>query len=224
MVILSPSILAADFTKLGEQMKKVEAGGNDYFHFDVMDGMFVPNISFGIPVLTSVRKATQKLLDVHLMVQAPERYIDKFIDAGADIVTVHQEACVPLKETIEHIHERGKKAGIAIKPHTDIGVLTPFFGLSDMFLVMTVEPGFGGQKYMDICTGKITELRKRLRDANLDTDIQVDGGITRDNVRTVLDAGANVIVMGSSVFGGDITENARYFSELFAGYNKGDTI
>ncbi len=222
MVILSPSILAADFTKLGEQMKQVEEGGNDYFHFDVMDGMFVPNISFGIPVLTSVRSATNRILDVHLMVQAPERYTDKFIDAGADIVTVHQEACVPLKETIEHIHERGKKAGVAIKPHTDIQVLEPFFGLADMFLVMTVEPGFGGQEYMDICTGKIKDLRAMLKDAGLDTDIQVDGGITRDNVRTVLDAGANVIVMGSSVFRGDITENAKYFTNLFAGYNKGE--
>ena len=223
MIILSPSILAADFTILGEQMKKAEAGGNDYFHFDVMDGMFVPNISFGIPVLVSVRKATKKVLDVHLMVQAPERYIDKFIDAGADIITVHQEACVPLKETIEHIHERGKKAGVAIKPHTDIQVLEPFFGLADMFLVMTVEPGFGGQEYMDICTGKIKDLRSRLSDKGLESDIQVDGGITRDNVRTVLDAGANVIVMGSSVFRGDITENARYFSELFAGY-KGEAL
>ena len=223
MIILSPSILAADFTILGEQMKKAEAGGNDYFHFDVMDGMFVPNISFGIPVLVSVRKATKKVLDVHLMVQAPERYIDKFIDAGADIITVHQEACVPLKETIEHIHERGKKAGVAIKPHTDIQVLEPFFSLADMFLVMTVEPGFGGQEYMDICTGKIKDLRSRLSDKGLESDIQVDGGITRDNVRTVLDAGANVIVMGSSVFRGDITENARYFSELFAGY-KGEAL
>ncbi len=222
MVILSPSILAADFTKLGEQMKQVEEGGNDYFHFDVMDGMFVPNISFGIPVLTSVRSATNRILDVHLMVQAPERYTDKFIDAGADIVTVHQEACVPLKETIDHIHERGKKAGVAIKPHTDIQVLEPFFGLADMFLIMTVEPGFGGQEYMDICTGKIKDLRARLKEEGLDTDIQVDGGITRDNVRTVLDAGANVIVMGSSVFRGDITENARYFTNLFAGYNKGE--
>ena len=222
MVILSPSILAADFTVLGEQMKKVEAGGNDYFHFDVMDGMFVPNISFGIPVLASVRKATSKILDVHLMVEAPERYIDKFIDAGADIITVHQEACNVLPETIGRIRARGKKAGIAIKPGTDIETLVPYFGVADMFLIMTVEPGFGGQKYMDICTDKIRDLRARLSEIGLDTDIQVDGGITRDNVRVVLDAGANVIVMGSSVFHGDITENARYFTELFDRYNKGE--
>lgn len=219
MVILSPSILAADFTILGEQMKKAEAGGNDYFHFDVMDGMFVPNISFGIPVLTSVRRATKKVLDVHLMVADPERYTDKFIDAGADILTVHQEACKPLKETLKSIHAGGIKAGVAIKPDTDIDVLTPYFGFADMFLVMTVEPGFGGQKYMEKCTAKIRSLRERLRAEGLDTDIQVDGGITRENVRVVLDAGANVIVMGSSVFRGDITDNVRYFSQLFAEYD-----
>ena len=220
MLILSPSILAADFTVLGEQMKKAEAGGNDYFHFDVMDGMFVPNISFGIPVLTSVRKATQKVLDVHLMVQAPERYIDKFADAGADIITVHQEACVPLEETIDRIHDRGKAAGVAIKPHTDIRVLEPFFGKADMFLVMTVEPGFGGQEYLDTCTDKIRTLRELLTSKGYDTDIQVDGGITRDNVGTVIEAGANVIVMGSSVFHGDIENNAAYFSKLFDEYNR----
>ena len=221
MLILSPSILAADFTVLGEQMKKVEAGGNDYFHFDVMDGMFVPNISFGIPVLTSVRKATEKVLDVHLMVQAPERYIDKFADAGADIITVHQEACVPLEETIDRIHDRGRTAGVAIKPHTDIRVLEPYFGKADMFLVMTVEPGFGGQEYLDTCTDKIRTLRDLLSSKGYDTDIQVDGGITRDNVSTVIDAGANVIVMGSSVFHGDIKSNAAYFSKLFEEYNRG---
>ena len=218
MVILSPSILAADFTILGEQMKKAEAGGNDYFHFDVMDGMFVPNISFGIPVLSSVRKATKKVLDVHLMVEAPERYIDKFIDAGADLVTVHQEACVPLSETIDKIHQRGKKAGVAIKPHTGIESLVPYFGQADMFLVMTVEPGFGGQKYMEMCTDKIRNLRNMLSDRGLDTDIQVDGGITRDNVTTVIDAGANVIVMGSSIFDGNVEENTVYFSKLFKQY------
>lgn len=222
MLILSPSILAADFTVLGEQMAKVEEGGCDYFHFDVMDGMFVPNISFGIPVLASVRKFTKKTLDVHLMVQDPGRYIDKFIDAGADIVTIHKEATDDAKAVIDAIHQRGKRAGLAIKPNTDIDELSAHFGDADMFLIMTVEPGFGGQKYMDICTDKIRELRSRLSAKGLDTDIQVDGGITRDNIRTVIDAGANVIVMGSSVFGGDIKANAAYFTELFAKYNKGE--
>lgn len=220
MTILSPSILAADFTKLGDQMREVEEGGNEYFHFDVMDGMFVPNISFGIPVLTSVRKATKKILDVHLMVEAPERYVEKFIEAGADIITVHQEACVPLKETIEKIHSLGKKAGVAVKPHTDVAALEPYFGLADMFLIMTVEPGFGGQKYMPGCTDKIKNLRDMLMRRGLDTDIQVDGGITKENVNVVLDAGANVIVMGSSVFKGNIRENTEYFSKLFKEFDK----
>lgn len=220
MVILSPSILAADFTILGEQMKKVEEGGNQYFHFDVMDGMFVPNISFGLPVLSSIRKATDKKMDVHLMIETPERYIERFAAAGADLITVHQEACVPLKETLEEIHSLGLKAGVAVKPHTGVEALEPFFGLADMFLVMTVEPGFGGQNYMPMCTNKISTLRNMLDKAGLDTDIQVDGGITKENVEVVLNAGANVIVMGSSVFKGDITANAAYFTELFKKYDK----
>ena len=220
MIKLSPSILAADFTILGEQMKKVEAGGNDYFHFDVMDGMFVPNISFGLPVLQSVRKITNRKMDVHLMIETPERYIERFAKAGADIITVHQEACIPLNETIDAIHVHGLKAGIAIKPHTDVTALVPYFGKADMFLIMTVEPGFGGQEYMDICTGKIKQLRTLLTEAGLDTDIQVDGGITKENVDVVLNAGANVIVMGSSVFKGDIEANARFFTEKFAAFDK----
>ena len=221
MTILSPSILAADFAKLGEEMEKVEKGGNDYFHFDVMDGMFVPNISFGIPVLTSIRKVTDKPLDVHLMVEAPERYIDKFADAGADIITVHQEACVSLEETIAKIHSRGLKAGVAIKPHTSVTALEPYFGQADMFLIMTVEPGFGGQEYMQMCTDKIRDLRGMLMFRNLETDIQVDGGITKDNIGVVLDAGANVIVMGSSIFKGDITKNTAYFKKMFNEFDGG---
>ena len=216
MLLISPSILAADFSKLGEVVREADAAGADFFHFDVMDGSFVPNISFGIPVLKSIRKITNKPLDVHLMIETPERYIDKFVESGADLITVHQEACVPLKETIDRIHALGKKAGVAIKPHTDVSALEPYFGMADMFLVMTVEPGFGGQTYMDMCTGKISLLRQMLNDRGLDTDIQVDGGITKDNVEVVLDAGANVIVMGSSVFKGNIAENAAYFSKLFA--------
>jgi len=218
MILLDPSILAADFTILGEQMKKVEEGGCDYFHFDVMDGMFVPNISFGLPVLKSIRPSTKKPLDVHLMIENPDRYIERFVKAGADIITVHQEACINVDETIDMIHSHNIKAGVAIKPHTDVDSLEPFFGKADMFLIMTVEPGFGGQEYMPMCTNKIKDLRGRLNARGLNTDIQVDGGITKDNVDVVLQAGANVIVMGSSVFKGDITANAKYFTDYFAKY------
>ncbi len=220
MIKLSPSILAADFAILGEQMRLVEQGGTDYFHFDVMDGVFVPNISFGIPVLVSLRKITQKVLDIHLMIERPERYIQKFADAGADIITFHLEATEFPTKVIDMIHEQGCLAGISIKPGTPVEDLAPFLGLADMFLIMTVEPGFGGQTYMDFCTEKVRKLRAMLDEKGLSTDIQVDGGVTRDNIETVLDAGANVIVMGSSVFKGDIRENARYFTELF--HQKGE--
>lgn len=220
MYILSPSILAADFARLGEQIKEIESvEGADYIHFDVMDGMFVPNISFGIPVLKSLRKITDKILDVHLMIEAPERYIDNFVHAGADMITFHIEACKHPKEVIEGIHLRGKKAGIAIKPGTPVDELRPYFGLADMFLVMTVEPGFGGQSYMDICTDKIKLLRRMLDNAGYDTDIQVDGGIDKNTVNTVLDAGANVIVMGSSIFKGSIPENVEYFNQCFKNWD-----
>jgi len=222
MNILAPSILAADFGHLADVMAQAEKGGCEYFHFDVMDGMFVQNISFGIPVLESVRKITDKTLDVHLMVDAPQRYVDKFIDAGADIITVHFEACEPIRETMARIHERGKKAGIAIKPATDISVLEPYLELADMFLVMTVEPGFGGQKYIEMCTDKVRNLRRTIEDKGLEKDVEVDGGITRDNVKTVLDAGANVIVMGSAIFKGDIADNSAFFSRMFESYNKGE--
>jgi len=221
MIVLSPSILAADFAKLGEQIREIEKNeGADYIHFDVMDGMFVPNISFGIPVLESLRKITAKTLDVHLMVEAPERYVDKFASSGADIITIHYEACRNIGDALDAIHAKGLKAGIAIKPATNVDVLKPYFGKAEMFLIMTVEPGFGGQSYMNICTEKISTLRQMLTDAGLDTDIQVDGGITRDNVKVVLDAGANVIVMGSSVFKGDIPDNVKYFAQYFKEFEK----
>ncbi|MCR5508205.1 MAG: ribulose-phosphate 3-epimerase [Lachnospiraceae bacterium] len=223
MILLSPSILAADFACLGDYMRLADAAGTDMFHVDVMDGMFVPNISFGIPIMESVRKITHTPIDVHLMIVRPERYIREFARVGADIITVHYEACDDINAAAALIHECGCKAGISIKPGTDTSVLEPFLDEYDLFLIMTVEPGFGGQKYMNKCTAKISALRAMLNERGLESYIEVDGGITRDNVDTVLDAGANVIVMGSSVFNGDIRDNVAYFKKYFAEY-KGDVV
>ncbi|MCR5109162.1 MAG: ribulose-phosphate 3-epimerase [Lachnospiraceae bacterium] len=209
MNLLSPSILAADFGNLSDCIKR--AGKADMVHFDVMDGMFVPNISFGIPILESVRKITDITLDVHLMIEEPIRYVKKFKDAGADILTIHYEACSDVRETMDRIHELSMKAGLAIKPDTDISVLKDYYDVADMFLVMTVEPGFGGQTLIEKCVTKVKELRESLKSTGLETDIEVDGGITRDNIDTILKAGANVIVMGSSVYNGDIEKNVEFF-------------
>ena len=215
MYILAPSILAADFTCLGDQLRLVDEAGADYVHIDVMDGNFVPNISFGIPLISSVRKVTKRPFDVHLMIERPERYIRDFYDAGADLITFHYEACGSIGDTIDKIHSYGMLAGVSIKPNTSVSVLKPYLASADMFLIMTVEPGFGGQDYMDICTDKIRDLRKMLDEKGLQTDIEVDGGITRENVEYVMDAGANVFVMGSSIFRGDIADNVKYFKEIF---------
>ncbi len=220
MIILSPSILAADFAELGSYMRLADSAGTDYFHVDVMDGMFVPNISYGIPILESVRKITHTTLDVHLMIVKPERYIREFARAGADIITIHYEACEDINAAVALIHECGCKAGLSIKPGTDVSVLTPYLDVVDMFLIMTVEPGFGGQKYMNKCTEKIRALRALIDENGYDVNIEVDGGITRDNVDVVLDAGANVIVMGSAIFKDDIRENVTYFKEHFKNYEK----
>ncbi|MCR5222505.1 MAG: ribulose-phosphate 3-epimerase [Lachnospiraceae bacterium] len=217
MYILAPSILAADFTCLGDQLKLVDEAGADYVHIDVMDGNFVPNISFGIPLISSVRKVTKRPFDVHLMIERPERYIRDFYDAGADLITFHYEACGSIGDTIDKIHSYGMLAGVSIKPNTSVSVLKPYLASADMFLIMTVEPGFGGQDYMDICTDKIRDLRKMLDEKGLQTDIEVDGGITRENVEYVMDAGANVFVMGSSIFKGDIAGNVKYFKSVFQG-------
>lgn len=215
MLILSPSILAADFSKLGEVVRTADKAGADYFHFDVMDGSFVPNISFGFPLLEAMERITDKPLDVHLMIENPEKYIESFKKSGADIITIHQEACVGhVKETVDRIKSLGMKAGVAVKPHTDISALEPVLEYADMFLLMTVEPGFGGQTFMEFSLDKIHRLRNRLEAKGLDTDIQVDGGITRDNFKSIIDVGANVIVMGSSVFKGDIEDNMKFFGSF----------
>mgnify|MGYP005914587745 FL=1 len=215
---ISPSILAADFKVLGQEMKKTEENGAAYIHFDVMDGMFVPSISFGMPVLASIHDATEQFMDAHLMVQEPIRYVEAFQKAGADYVTVHLEACEDVKTTLDKIHACGMKAGLAVNPETDVKELVPYLEDVEMILIMSVHPGFGGQKFIPESLDKIREVRAMLNEKNLETDIQVDGGIYVENVREVLDAGANVIVAGSAVFRGDAGENTAKFMEILKSY------
>lgn len=216
--VLSPSILAADFKVLGQEMKKTEENGAAYIHFDVMDGMFVPSISFGMPVLASIHDATEQFMDAHLMVQEPIRYVEAFQKAGADCVTVHLEACEDVKTTLDKIHACGMKAGLAVNPETDVKELVPYMEDVEMILIMSVQPGFGGQKFIPESLDKIREVRAMLNEKNLETDIQADGGIYVENVREVLDAGANVIVAGSAVFRGDAGENTAKFMEILKSY------
>ena len=216
--VLSPSILAADFKVLGQEMKKTEENGAAYIHFDVMDGMFVPSISFGMPVLASIHDATEQFMDVHLMVQEPIRYVEAFQKTGADYVTVHLEACEDVKTTLDKIHACGMKAGLAVNPETDVKELVPYLEDVEMILIMSVHPGFGGQKFIPESLDKIRAVRAMLNEKNLETDIQVDGGIYVENVREVLDAGANVIVAGSAVFRGDAGENTAKFMEILKSY------
>ena len=216
--ILAPSILAADFNNLGEEMKKTERNGAQYIHFDVMDGMFVPSISFGMPVLKSIHDTTEQIMAAHLMVQEPIRYIEAFKEAGADIVTIHLEACENVEQTIAKIRECGMKVGLSICPETSEKEVEHLLSKIDMLLVMSVHPGFGGQKFIPESLDKIRAIRKMIEEQGLNVDIQVDGGIYLTNVREVLDAGANIIVAGSALFKGDPAQNTKEFMEILKSY------
>ncbi|PNH21379.1 ribulose-phosphate 3-epimerase [Lachnospiraceae bacterium] len=210
---LSPSLLSADFMILGEQIRRLEQCGIQNLHFDVMDGAYVPSISFGMPVLKSIRKKTKLVLDAHLMVLEPDRYVEDFRNAGADIIVVHAEACRHLDRTVTHIRQTGAKAGVALNPATPVSVLEEILPQLDMVLVMSVNPGFGGQTFLPYCTDKIRRVREMADLRNPALSVQVDGGVNRNTIQEVLDAGADNVVAGSAVFQGDMEANV---AELLA--------
>lgn len=214
MNILSPSILGADFKKLEQQIGEVDRAGAQYIHLDVMDGTFVPCISFGMQVISSIRSCTDKVFDVHMMVQEPLRYLPEIVDCGADIITVHAEACTHLDYTLREIRKAGLKVGVALNPTTPILMIHDLLNSVDMVLIMTVNPGFGGQEMIPYTLNKVRALRKLCRNRGVEMDIQIDGGVTLENVSQCLEAGANVIVAGSAIYRGDAAANTKQFLKI----------
>lgn len=212
---LAPSLLAADFSCLGNEISRIENEGADYVHIDVMDGLFVPNISIGLPVIRSVRKCTDMFFDVHLMIQEPMRYIENFAEAGADGITIHAEACADIDATIDRIIKMDCKPAISLSPDTDIDVVIPYLDRVNMVLLMSVYPGYGGQKFIERILDKAVALRKYINDNGLDVDIEMDGGIKLANAKRVVEAGVNVLVAGTGVFKGDFKENMEGFKKIF---------